>query len=200
MTYPSSLDELTDGVPSDGTAAATILGSVTYPHDDHHRALGTAVEAIETQLVGAYTSYTPTLTGLSSNPTLGSGSSATGYYRRLGHRVTGYVNITFGSSGAAAGSGAYLILLPVAPVNRAQPIGIGYLMDYSDNVRLVVAVGLVLPIVSPAADSKALILVTNTAGNGFGNGQNPASDSVPWTWDANDQISLKFDYEAASAT
>ena len=200
MAYPTSVDELTDGVPSDGTAAGTILGSVSYPHDDHHRALGVAVEAIETQLVGAWTSYTPTLTAMTTNPTLGSGSSATGYYKRLGHRVTGYANIAFGSSGAAAGSGAYLILLPVAPVNRTQPIGIGYLMDYSDNLRIVVAVGLVLPAVSPAADSKALILLTNTAGNGFGNGQNPAADSVPWTWAANDNIVLKFDYEAAAAT
>ena len=50
MTYPSSLDELTDGVPSDGAAPTTSLGDATYPHDDHHRALATAVEAIEAEL------------------------------------------------------------------------------------------------------------------------------------------------------
>ena len=50
MTYPSSLDELTDGVPSDGAAPATVLADATYPHDDHHRALGVAVEAIEAEL------------------------------------------------------------------------------------------------------------------------------------------------------
>lgn len=50
MAYPASLDELTDGVPSDGTAAATALGDVTYQHDDHHRALGVAVEAVEAEL------------------------------------------------------------------------------------------------------------------------------------------------------
>lgn len=50
MTYPTSLDELTDGVPSDGAAPTTALGDATYPHDDHHRALGVAVEAIETEL------------------------------------------------------------------------------------------------------------------------------------------------------
>lgn len=50
MAYPSSLDELTDGVPSDGAAPTTALGDVTYPHDDHHRALATAVEAVEAEL------------------------------------------------------------------------------------------------------------------------------------------------------
>lgn len=50
MAYPSSLDELTDGVPSDGAAPTTALDNATYPHDDHHRALATAVEAIETEL------------------------------------------------------------------------------------------------------------------------------------------------------
>lgn len=50
MAYPNSVDELTNGVPADGIAASTPTGSVTYPHDDHHRALAVAVEAIETEL------------------------------------------------------------------------------------------------------------------------------------------------------
>lgn len=50
MAYPTSLDELTDGVPSDGAAPTTALDDATYPHDDHHRALGVAVEAIEAEL------------------------------------------------------------------------------------------------------------------------------------------------------
>lgn len=50
MAYPASLDELTDGVPSDGAAPTTALDNATFPHDDHHRALATAVEAIEGEL------------------------------------------------------------------------------------------------------------------------------------------------------
>ena len=50
MAYPTSLDELTDGVPSDVDAPSTAMNDATYPHDDHHRALATAVEAIETEL------------------------------------------------------------------------------------------------------------------------------------------------------
>ena len=50
MAYPASLDELTDGVPSDGAAPTTDLGDATFPHDDHHRALAVAVEAVEAEL------------------------------------------------------------------------------------------------------------------------------------------------------
>lgn len=50
MAYPASLDDLTTAVPSDGNAPTTALDDATYPHDDHHRALGVAVEAIETEL------------------------------------------------------------------------------------------------------------------------------------------------------
>ena len=50
MAYPSSLDELTDGVPPAESASATALGDATYQHDDHHRALAVAVEAVEAEL------------------------------------------------------------------------------------------------------------------------------------------------------
>ncbi len=50
MAYPASLDELTDGVPSDGAAPSTALDNATFPHDDHHRALAVAVEAVEAEL------------------------------------------------------------------------------------------------------------------------------------------------------
>lgn len=50
MTYPSSLDELTDRVPSDGAAPTTPLGDPTYPLDDWARAVSVAVEAVEAEL------------------------------------------------------------------------------------------------------------------------------------------------------
>lgn len=50
MAYPASLDKLTDGVPADNIAATTAMDNATYPHDDHHRALATAVEAVEAEL------------------------------------------------------------------------------------------------------------------------------------------------------
>ena len=200
MAYPNSVDELTNGVPADGIAASTPTGSVTYPHDDHHRALGVAVEAIETQLVGAYDAYTPTLTASTTNPTLGSGSSAIGYYKRLGHRVEGYASILFGSAGVAAGSGYYGLLLPVEPVNRTQAIGIGYVIDISDNVRFLVASAAVSSPLWAANTSKAVIVVSNAAGAGVITGANPVGAAAPWTWAENDQLLVTFSYEAAAAS
>ena len=198
MAYPNSVDELTNGVPADGIAASTPTGSVTYPHDDHHRALGTAVEAIETQLVGAYTSYTPTLTASTTSPTLGTGSSATGYYKQIGRMVHGYASIVWGSSGTAAGSGYYGLLLPVEPANRDQAIGPGYLLDYDDQVRFVVASAVVAVDLWAAATKKALIVTTNVAGEGFSTGDNPVGAATPWAWSANDKILLNFSYEAST--
>ena len=200
MAYPDTVDELTDGVPADGIAATTPLGSVSYPHDDHHRALGVAVEAIETQLVGAYSTYTPTLTGSTTDPTLGSGSTAVGYYKRIGRIVTGYCQLIFGTSGVAAGSGYYGLLLPVVPANRDQPIGIGYCYDNNDNNRFVVAAAAVSTYYWSAATRKAIIVVTNPATEGIGSGNNPVGAAVPWTWQASDQILIQFSYEAAAAS
>jgi hypothetical protein len=70
VTYPSTIDELTDGVPSDGAAPTTALDNATFPHDDHHRNLAVAVEAVETELgtdpSGAATTVKDRLTGSGS--------------------------------------------------------------------------------------------------------------------------------------
>ncbi len=200
MAYPDDVTDLTDVVPADGIAGTTPLGSGTYPHDDHHRDLGVTVEAIQGQLTGAWTSYTPTLTASSVNPTLGSGSSATGYYQRIGRRVEGYVEILFGSSGVAPGTGYYGLLLPVQPVNRNQAIGIGYCFDSDEQLRFVVASAAVATGLWAASTSKAIIVVTNDPGEGFGTGDNPVGAAVPWAWEEGDQIHLRFAYEAAAAS
>lgn len=197
--YPSGLDELTDGVPSDGIAAATALGSGTYPHDDHHRLLAEAIEAMQAEMQGDYDSYTPTITAFTTAPTMGTGATATGRYKRLGHRVVGDAVIVFGSSGVAAGSGYYGLLLPVEPANRVQLIGIGYLFDYSDNTRFVVASASVSPPLWASSLSRAIVVVTNDAGEGFSTGDNPVGAATPWTWAENDQIVLSFSYEAAAS-
>jgi len=50
VAYPASLDELTDGIPSTGVSAMTVLGSVDFRHSANHRAIATAVEAVEGEL------------------------------------------------------------------------------------------------------------------------------------------------------
>lgn len=199
MAYPASVTELTDGVPSDGIAAATPLGSGTYPHDDHHRDLAVTLEAVQSELVGAFTSYTPTLTASTTNPTLGSGSAATGYYKQIGRLVFGYLEISFGSSGASAGSGVYGLLLPVEPVNRTQPVGVGFLVDSSPNARPIAATAAIAPAFWASTTRKAIIVFTSPAGSGFLTGDNPAGAAAPWTWAESDSIALNFHYEAAAS-
>lgn len=86
---------------------------------------------------GALSSYTPSLTATSSNPTLGTGSSVSGRYMRLGDIVFFQVLIVFGT-GASAGSGFYEISYPVASSGPNFPVGSGWLVDSSTSNTYVV--------------------------------------------------------------
>lgn len=82
-----------------------------------------------------WTTYTPTLTATTTNPTLGTGSVSTGRYMAAGKLIIAQYKIAFGTSGTAAGSGSYLIALPVAPSGFASNavIGNGICVDSSAN-------------------------------------------------------------------
>ena len=68
-------------------------------------------------VAGSRTSHTPVLTASSSNPTLGTGAIALGWYTfSPGSTLTYSFYIQFGSSGTSAGSGQYQISLPVTAV------------------------------------------------------------------------------------
>ncbi len=63
-----------------------------------------------------WTSYTPTLTAATTNPTLGAASAGAvqfGRYCKVGRLVVAQFGIRFATSGASAGSGAYTVSLPV---------------------------------------------------------------------------------------
>lgn len=64
--------------------------------------------------------YVPTLTSNGTNPTLGTGSVQLGWYARAGRLVTFGAVIRFGTSGVAAGSGAYLVDLPFPAARRCR--------------------------------------------------------------------------------
>jgi hypothetical protein len=63
--------------------------------------------------IGEWTSYTPVLTASTTNPTLGTGSSATGAYARVQNLIIYNFLILFGTSGVNAGVGNYSVSLPV---------------------------------------------------------------------------------------
>lgn len=78
--------------------------------------LGDAAGQIIRDLVDAieagWTAYTPTLTAVTTNPTLGTGSVAVGAYKRIGKTVFWRASILCGSAGVVAGSGTYQLSLP----------------------------------------------------------------------------------------
>ena len=74
---------------------------------------GSSWSAVVSPVFGSATSWTPTLTGSVTNPTLGTGSAQNGGYWRMGRLIVAYGRVLFGTSGAAAGSGNLQLSVPV---------------------------------------------------------------------------------------
>lgn len=132
----------------------------------------------------AWTSYTPTLTATTSNPTMGSGSTRSGAYMQVGKMVTVRATVKFGTSGTAAGSGTYEISLPVT----AKTISTGRQSGsatFFDNSASDFGDGVVF--IDNGATTKARLSMDSTV----------VSNSAPWTWAASDQIDFTMTYEAA---
>ena len=138
----------------------------------------------------AYADYTPAITAVTTNPTLGTGGSITGRYMQVGtgagSHVEGTVYALFGTSGTNAGSGAYRFSVP-SSLNIKAPgpgysIGYGYLYDSSSGAVRTVALAYISATTFQA-------LVDNNAG--------AAGNSIPWAWAASDSMQLHFAYEVA---
>lgn len=133
----------------------------------------------------AYADYTPALTAASVNPTLGSGSVADGRYTQIDDHVEGDAFFQFGASGAAAGTGAYRVSLPVnAKTDALSFVAIGYAYMY-DSSSGTLSIG----VCSRVSTSTIQIIQHNNA--------NPVGAGSPWTWANDDVIIVHFAYEAA---
>ena len=131
----------------------------------------------------AWTSYTPTLTASTTNPT---NWTQTGYYMRAGKLVICKFILTAGAS-VTAGSGTYRVALPV---NASTTISVGPSMAYVFDS-------------SASAIMHPRISIDNTAYVGlwypaaWPSGANTAVGSGTYTWAQNDQIAGALVYEAA---
>lgn len=125
-------------LPSDGSTAdvsdyntpiTTIVNEINGNLDNNNIKSGAAIATsklaedagIKKTMVGtdsswAWTSYTPTWTASTSNPTLGNGT-LTGSYVQIGKTVTAQVTLTFGST-TTLGSGVYRWSLPVTAASK----------------------------------------------------------------------------------
>lgn len=145
---------------------------------------------------GRFTPYTPTIAGSTTDPVLGTGSTASGRWRAHGTRCYGYMEIVWGGS-PTAGSGYYGFLLPMEPLNANQGVGTGFIIDTSDNNRVCVAAAAVVPVFFSSASTRAVLFTTNGAGEGVSTGNNPVGASSPFAPAAGDQIYIAFDFETA---
>jgi hypothetical protein len=138
--------------------------------------------------LGAWTSFTPTLTASITNPTLGTASTSSGAYCQIGKIVHYRLLIKFGTSGVNVGSGFYFITVPVtmsSAVPGFTPVGNVFLDDASTSKRVI---GIAI------RDSNTAFSMQVQSDSV---GTQVVSDSTPWTWAANDAFIISGTYQAA---
>jgi hypothetical protein len=138
--------------------------------------------------------YTPTLTSTGVSPTLGTGSVQAGRYTANGSTVKGWARITFGTSGVNAGTGTYLVSLPLPqrtasagnpPNHRA--LGAIFLTDASAGIHYAGTT------FTPSSNSVSVGMLATGAANGL------VTSAVPFAWAASDNIWVQFEYEAETS-
>lgn len=160
-------------VPANDTAITTnqiVDKRVFLPYSISPAALASAF---------TWSSYTPSWTASSVNPTLGNGSIQ-GRYLQIGKLVHFQLSISMGST-TTFGTGTYAFSLPTSAASGVTMIGDGRLFDSGTNSRLVLAR-------KETSTTFALYQDQNT-GNGIG-------PTVPFTFAANDLIEVQGSYEA----
>lgn len=135
--------------------------------------------------------YTPTLTAATTNPTLGSGATQTGWWHRTGNMIVGGARIRFGT-GMSSGSGIYYVSLPftidTSYLNGSDGYGLGSVIGAGalrDDSNLSLS-----PTVSVIVSQYNNRVWLHTAANGAVN------NAGPFAWTTNDAISISFAYLA----
>ncbi|MGV9850417.1 hypothetical protein ACWDWU_16855 [Streptomyces sp. NPDC003442] len=133
---------------------------------------------------GTWTTYTPTWTASTTNPSLGNGTLI-GKYALIGKTCHGHINLVTGST-TTYGSGTWSWALPVTSANDGTTrIGTAHLLSggYRASGDIVIS-----PNASTASIYFPAASDTRMAG---------ASATYPITWSQTDQIRITFTYETA---
>lgn len=132
-------------------------------------------------MFNGWTSYTPSLTATTTNPTLGTGSTAVGRWARLGDFLIVKGVIVFGTSGTNAGSGDYLLSLPfTCSTSGGNHVGTATLWDNSAGHATAT-----FPVEVYTGGASLRITYATAYPNGT---SNAVTHSQPWAWAASDQI------------
>lgn len=132
-----------------------------------------------------YTAFAPALQAATTNPTLGTGGSATGRYFQNGKQVEGDIVIQFGTSGAAAGSGTYYVTFPVA----ANMSGLAFRVVGTAYGATGGGVNLFTASATLNSGTRMQLIVNSTS--------TLISHNTPAAWTNNDVLIIHFSYEAA---
>jgi len=130
-------------------------------------------------VTGTRGTYTPSLTAATTNPTLGTGSVAQGWWNwEPGSSISLNFFIKFGTSGLNPGSGTYSVSLPPG-ITSSNVYGTGHVavgsIQIADSSSGAFQPGSVF--VPPSSTTLGLV------------GTAPVSNSSPWTWAAGDYLS-----------
>lgn len=142
--------------------------------------LALAVETEMQRIDGGsmWSSYTPTWTGATSNPSIGNGTIV-GRYLRMGNLVISSGLLTMGST-TTYGSGEWRVGLPTAAVSLAYGGG-GGIVDAS----------------SSANDEAAGVNLYSATQIRFFTSSGPAANGVPFAWQSGDTVNWSVIYEAS---
>lgn len=140
-----------------------------------------------------WTDYTPEWIAGTTNPTLGTGATAHGRYKIIGHKTV-QVDIEFitGTSGFSGGSGQYRFSLPSVYNGGTGDLGFGLVRDSSiesSGTARMYNGSYYTGVCVAAKNQNYLLVYTNQTTSGSIN------PTVPFTWGASDQIILTCTYE-----
>lgn len=148
---------------------------------------GETLSAAKLQQLAATSTFTPTLTGSVSNPTLGSGSQVLGWHHVNGRKVDVWFFIKFGTSGVSAGSGIYYVTGPPGYQLLAgfpdTNVGMARGIDNNGTTERALSI-----LTSGNSGTSARVLFNNVVTFGF------VADSVPWTWEASDILDGHYSF------
>ena len=135
--------------------------------------------------IGAvWETWTPFLSGSTTDPNLGSTGSSVGRYTRINKLVIAQTNFTFNGAGINAGAGFYKSTLPFTAQGAAWTSGLVIAVDVSTF----------------ASTQNALYLDSTTQALGIGTGGAGLAASIgagTYAWAAGDFIRFELIYEAA---
>lgn len=139
--------------------------------------------------ISPWTTYTPTLYGSATNPTLGNGS-ITGRYMNVGATIFGEIRIIAGTTGFNRGSGTYTVSLPAAGISENyQPVGQVVMRDEGPGITYFGTA-----IFNNNVNNRIELYIHSQVAT-FDEGV-AVTESTPFLFSANDKILIQFTYES----